>query len=156
MSSMTTKYIVSIVGLGVLAGCATTPEQDAARAAEAARIDAEIAARRGGAVSQVCPRGSDGWRALGDDILLLEARGDWYMLELAGTCDPEGAFAGIVTRSRGGSSCLSRGDDIFTGRPREGGRCTITAIHAWDAEPEAAPSDTASGAEPEGESDAIP
>lgn len=119
-----------LVGL-VLAACATTPERDAIAEAQALR-NAEISARRGEAVSRICPRSGDGWKALGDDILLLEARGEWYMAELSGTCDPDSAFASIVTRNRSGTSCLARGDDIFIGRPRSGGRCVITALYAWD------------------------
>lgn len=122
----------ALPGLWLLAACATTPAADGARA----QRDAEITARRGEAVNRICPRGNDGWRALGDDVLLLEARGEWYMAELAGACDPDAAFAAIGTRSRSGSSCIERGDNIFTGPPRSGARCVITAIYAWDEDAE--------------------
>ena len=135
--------IASLLVLGAVAACATTPEEDTARADAQAQIDAEILARKGETVSRVCPRGSDGWKALGDDVLLLEAGDEWFMAELAGTCDPETAFAGIVTRSSPASSCIERGDDIFTGRPRSGGRCVITALYAWDVDADVAQPDPA-------------
>ena len=113
-----------------LAACATTPEEEAARADAQAQLSAEIGARKGKPVNQVCPLSSDGWRALGEDTILLEARSEWYMAYLSGTCDP--ASASMLVRSGTGSSCLSRGDTIFTSRPRSGERCVITAIHEWD------------------------
>ncbi|MEL6569336.1 MAG: DUF6491 family protein [Pseudomonadota bacterium] len=122
----------AFVGLFLIAACAATPEQQAALEDEQARLEAEIAARQGEPQSRICPRGSDDWKALGDNVVLLEARGEWFMVELAGTCDPDDAFAGIATRSSPGSSCLSRGDEIFTGLPRSGERCTITSIHGWN------------------------
>ena len=70
----------------------------------------------------------------GNDAILLEARGEWYLAELSGTCDPESAFAAIATRRGPGTSCLSRGDEVFTGPPRSGGRCVITALYEWDDE----------------------
>lgn len=149
MPSVKLTGLSSLLSLCLLAACATTPEQQAARAAEAARINAEIAARQGEAVNSVCARSSDGWRALRDDVLLLEARGDWYMLELAGACNPEAAFSAIVTRSRSGSSCLGRGDVILTGRPRRGERCTITAIHQWDEAAEVTLPAASQSAQPE-------
>jgi hypothetical protein len=133
----------ALFGAVVLVACAATPEQKTAREEAQSRLDAEIKANRGDAVSQICPRGSDGWKTLGDKTILLEARGGWYMAELAGACDPDGAVAGIATRSTSGSSCLSRGDRIATGRPRSGERCVITALYKWNAEAESAPSKSA-------------
>ena len=112
--------------------CTTSPEQEAAQAEAQAKQDAEIAARKGDAVSRFCPRPNDGWQAFGDDMILMEGGTDWYLVELLGTCDPEGAFNAIATRSPVGSSCIERGDDVYTGRPRAGERCVITAIYAWD------------------------
>ena len=67
--------------------------------------------------------------------MLIEAQRHWHYVELVGSCDPDTAFSAIVTRSSGATSCLERGDDVFTGRPRYGGgRCVITAIHEWDDE----------------------
>ncbi|WP_369814684.1 DUF6491 family protein [Brevundimonas sp. AAP58] len=121
----------------LLAACATSNEQQAARSeAEALRL-AEINARQGQAMNQICPGRSDGWRPLGNNSVLLEARGEWYMAELSGTCDPESAFAAIATRRGPGTSCLSRGDQVFTGPPRSGGRCVITALYEWDDEADA-------------------
>jgi len=117
-----------------LASCATSPERAEMLAAEEASRIAEIELRQGESVTRVCPRGNDGWEALGDDVLLLEAGDDWFMAELSGTCDPESTFGGIATRSSTGSSCIARGDNVFTGRPRSGGRCMITGLYAWDKE----------------------
>lgn len=136
MSPISNISLVALLAGLVLTACATTPDQDAAIAEAQALRNAEISARRGEAVSRICPRSSDGWKALGDDILLLEARGEWYMAELSGTCDPDSAFASIVTRDRSGTSCLARGDEIFIGPPRSGGRCVITALYAWDEDAE--------------------
>lgn len=122
----------ALLGICVLAACATTPEQQAARTEAEARLNAEISARKGKSVTQICPRGSDGWQALGNDAVLLEAQGDWYLVELSGACDTGSAMAGIATRGGPGSGCLGRGDAIFTGRPRSGERCVITALHEWN------------------------
>lgn len=132
MSSEVKTGLSAVLGAFILAACSTTTEQQVARADSEALRHTEISARQGQAVSQICPRGSDGWRPLGDNAVLLEARGEWYMAELSGTCDPETAFAAIATRRGPGSSCLSRGDQVFTGPPRSGGRCVITALYAWD------------------------
>jgi hypothetical protein len=140
MSRVSNIGLSALLGVCVLAACTTTPEEEAERTKAQALLDAEISAHKGEAVSQICPRGSDGWKALGDNIVLLEARGDWYMAELSGTCDPDSAFRGIATRSGPGSSCLARGDRILTGPPRGGGRCTITALYQWNEDTEAAPS----------------
>ena len=134
MSSKSSLGLSVLVGVCLLAACATSPEQEAARVEAQAHIDAEITARQGEAVNRVCPRGNDSWKALGDDVILLEAGGEWYMAELSGTCDPDSAFAAIATRSASGSSCLSRGDNVFTGPPRSGERCVITALYEWDEE----------------------
>jgi hypothetical protein len=126
----------ALLGVLALAACATTPEQQVARTETEARLNAEIKARQGRSVSQICPRGSDGWQPLGDDAVLLEARGDWYLIELSGACDTGSATAGIATRGGPGSGCLARGDAIFTGRPRSGGRCVITALYEWNEDAE--------------------
>lgn len=127
----------------LLAACVTAPEEEAARAEAQSQIEAEISARQGEAVNRICPRGNDGWKALRDDILLLEASGDWYMAKLSGACDPDSAFAVIATRTDLGSSCLQRGDDIYTGRPRSGGRCVITGLYEWDEDAEIDPATSA-------------
>ncbi len=121
---------VSAVVLAGLVGCSTSSEQKTARELEQAWLDSEIEARQGAEVGRVCTRRNVGWRSFGDDALLLEADGQWYRLKLAGTCDPERAFATIASR---GSSCVRRGDSVFTSRPRDRERCVITAIYEWDA-----------------------
>lgn len=147
MSSKISLGLSTLLGVGLLAACATSPEQEAARAEAQALIDAEVTARQGEPVTRVCPRGSNSWKALRDDIILMEAGGEWYMAELSGACDPDSAFAAIATRSASGSSCLSRGDNVFTGRPRSGERCVITALYEWDEEAKAPPSDQATAGE---------
>ena len=139
------RPVVGTVLLSVcwLTACTTTPEDAAERARAQSQTEAEISARQGEAVTRICPRGNDGWKALGDDILLLEASGDWYMAELSGACDPGSAFTVIATRPSTGSSCLQRGDDIYTGRPRSGGRCVITGLYEWDEDAELIPAATA-------------
>lgn len=147
MPSTRSLGLGALLGVCLLAACASSPEQDAARAEAQAQLDAEISARRGEAVGRICPGSGDGWKALGDDILLLEARGAWYMAELAGTCNPDSAFAVLATRANPASSCLHRGDDIFTGRPRRGERCVITALYAWNEKTEAEPAASEAPAE---------
>lgn len=139
MSTIRPIGLSVLLGVCLLAACATTPEEAAALAEAEARVAGEISARQGKAVTQVCPRGSDGWKALGDDILLLEARGKWYMAELSGTCDPDATVTLAAPRTGAGSSCLQRGGDIFTGHPRSGERCVITALHEWDEDAETEP-----------------
>jgi len=119
----------------VLVGCTTSPEDVAAKAETTKQQEKEIASSKGETVPRICPRSSDGWRALDGKRMLIEAQGQWYYLELVGSCDPDSAFSAITTRSSGASSCLERGDDVFTGRPRYGGgRCVVTAIHEWKDE----------------------
>lgn len=132
MLNKTVLLAASCAVLGVLVGCSTSPEQNAAYEKEEAQRQAEIAARQGPAVTRICPGRSDGWQAFGKDALLREAGGRWYRVELAGACDPEQVFAGLATRGSPGSSCVQRGDRVFTARPRDGERCTITAIHEWN------------------------
>lgn len=122
----------AMLGICMLAACTTSPEEEAGRAEAQARFDAAVTARKGESVSRICPGSSDGWKALGDNALLMEARGEWYLAELSGSCDPDSTFAVLATRTGSASSCLQRGDDIFTGRPRMGGRCMITGLYKWN------------------------
>ncbi|GGD11378.1 DUF6491 family protein [Aquisalinus flavus] len=140
MSFMNHGTLGALLGVCVLTACSSTPEQAAERAQAQAVVSAEINARQGKAVGQICPRGSDGWRMLGDDAVLLEARGEWYMAELSGMCNPASAFAGLATRSGTGSSCLARGDKLLTGSPRSGEVCVITGLYDWDEAAEVAAS----------------
>ncbi|MEL6829254.1 MAG: DUF6491 family protein [Pseudomonadota bacterium] len=116
----------------ILAACTTTPEQQAALNQEALRLEAEIAKRQGESVNRICPLGSADWKPFGSDALLIEAKGDWYKIDLIGTCDPDSAFGAIANKGSIGSSCIERGDTILTALPRDHERCTITAIHQWD------------------------
>lgn len=128
----------ALVGVCALAACTTTPEQEVSHADAQAVLNAEIGVRQGETVSRICPRGDDGWRALDDNRVLLEAQGEWYLAELSGTCDPDTAFGGIATRSGPGSTCLARGDRVSAGRPRSSGRCFISALYKWDDDAEVA------------------
>lgn len=123
-----------VIMIGVLAGCSTSLEEKPSHQSVQVAQEAEIAARQGESVSRVCPGRNDGWKAFGDDAVLVEAEGEWYRIELAGTCDPDSAFVGIA-----GSSCVSRGETMITARPRYRERCWIKAIYKWDvSEQEAA------------------
>jgi len=138
MASARLAALFAASGTFMLAACETTPEQQAEQAEAEAAVEAEIALRKGEAVNRVCPRGSDDWTSLGDDALLFEAGDETYMVELLGTCDPESTAAAIVSRGSAGTSCIERGDQLLTGGPRTGERCTITGIYEWDEDAELA------------------
>lgn len=128
------KWVLAVMGATALAGCQTA-EQYADREN---RLQAEIAARQGAEVNQICfTRSIDGWRELGDDALLVrEGIDDWYKLDLAGVCAPDWAFNAIAIETRTGSSCLTRGDHVTIPNSPLDGRCTIMSIHEWDEEAE--------------------
>jgi len=125
------RRAIPMIVAGMLAACMTAPEGRR----DQATLDAEVAARQGEQVDRICfTREIDGWRALGEDAVLLEKGvNDWYKLDLAGTCEPEWAFETIALRTRpAGSLCVSEGDAIQTlGMPGDG-TCFISAIHEWD------------------------
>lgn len=137
MSSSRLAALFAVSGMLILAACETTPEQQAEQAEAKAMVEAEIALRKGEAVNRICPRGSDDGTSLGDDALLIEARGEMYMVELLGTCDPETTAAALVSRGSAGTSCVERGDQLLTGGPRTGERCTIMGIYEWDEDAQA-------------------
>lgn len=129
------KWFFVLAGAAVLAGCQTS--ENYAEREDA--LQAEIAARQGAEVNQICfMRNINGWRELGDNALLVrEGIDDWYKLDLAGTCDPEWAFNAISIETRpAASSCLTRGDHISTPDASFTGRCVITGIHEWNADAE--------------------
>ena len=123
--------LAALIGAGLLAACAST---DYAKQEDAQR-QAEIAARQGASVSQVCfTRNIDSWRALGRNaVLIRKGLRDWYKLDLVGTCEPEWAILAIGIRSPAGSSCISRGDRVDTfSREPVSTTCMITDIHIWN------------------------
>ena len=140
------RWGVIALGAMVVSGCVAVEESE----------QAEIDPRQGEAVDRVCfIRNIDNWRSLDRRSVLVE-RGinDWYKLDLIGVCDPDAAFNSIALRSRGGSSCLRRGDTVFT--DEFGGdvrRCSVRAIYRWDMDAGEA-SDADGESEEESESDA--
>ncbi|MEM9939420.1 MAG: DUF6491 family protein [Pseudomonadota bacterium] len=136
MNRNTIPFVSTALAAFVLAACTTSPEEQAAQADAKAEIEAEISARQGESVSRVCARDVDEWEALDDDTVLLQNGDEWLMITLIGTCDPDSALRGIVARTGIGSSCLERGDEIFTAGPRLNERCVVTGLYEWDAEAE--------------------
>lgn len=134
---MSYMKLVSIAGTAaMLAACQTAAERAVANEA----LASEIALRQGERVGQICFLNTiDGWRALGRNALLIREGRDWYKLDLTGSCEPDWAFNAIAVRTRGASSCLSRGDRIDTLDTAVPGSCIITSIYEWDddAQPEA-------------------
>jgi hypothetical protein len=129
--TMKITLIFTVAAL-ILAGCATARDQTNTTR------DAEIAAKQGKEVRQICfAQNINGWRAFGrDSVLLQKGVNDWYRVELTGSCEPERAFNVIALRSRpAGSPCLSRGDNIDTPDIAGGqsyGSCFISKIYEWD------------------------
>ncbi|MBI1365742.1 MAG: hypothetical protein GC153_07255 [Alphaproteobacteria bacterium] len=128
---MRLSILAALIGAGLLAGCETTGYASQ----EEAQRQAEIAARQGASVGQVCfTRNIDGWRELGRNAILIR-RGlkDWYKLDLVGSCDPRWAMSAIGIRTQPGGGCITRGDHIetYTNTPIKGS-CVITGIHEWN------------------------
>jgi Family of unknown function (DUF6491) len=123
--------ICAVAAALLTAACAYTPQKPGDQAA----IDAQIAARQGKEVDNICfTRDIHGWRELGDHAVLVEKGvNDWYKLDLTGTCRPDWAFNTIALRTRpSGSLCLTRGDTVATYTLPGGETCFINAIHQWD------------------------
>lgn len=117
--------------VAALGACTTTQAAD-----RQARLAAEIKARQGEPVNQICfTRSIDGWKSLGRKSLLLsKGVNEWYKLDLSGTCDPQWAFnaIGIETHPTG-ALCLSKGDEIKTfNNPGQHETCFITDIYKWN------------------------
>jgi len=123
--------IPALAAACLAAACAYTPQKSTDQAA----IDAEIAARQGEAVDNICfTRDINGWRELGDSAVLVQKGvNDWYKLDLIGTCRPDQAFNAIAIRTRPSAGfCLSKGDTVTTYTTPMAEQCAISAIHKWD------------------------
>lgn len=111
-----------------LAGCAT-PDSSA-------RSDAEPDPRQGERVSQLCfTQGINGWSeapGMRDAIILTKGVRDRYLVTTSGVCDVDDAFYQIGFQERFGSSCLSRGDKIYTDATFSVGACYIREIYEWN------------------------
>ena len=117
--------MVSILGLSVLAAC-QIPESD--------KPPSPPDPRQGAEVSRICFASQiRSWESLDRDSVIVEAgRDKKYRLELIGACQPDDAFTSIGLISRGGGSCLTRGDSLVTDTRYTGGPCTIMKIYEWN------------------------
>ena len=95
--------------------------------------DAEPDIRQGEEVSQICFSSQiRNWRENDRKSVIVEKGvNEEYKLELVGACDPQSAFLSIGIVSRGGMSCLSRGDTLVTD-DSFGGSCSIRRIYKWN------------------------
>lgn len=132
------KFLFAAAAGVLLAGCATPPADIA---------DAKPDPRQGEEVKNICfAQQIRNWRALDNRSVLVEARmNDEYKLELLGTCNPRDAFLNIGLVSRGGSSCLSTGDQLVTDARYNDGSCSIRRIYRWNEDASRAPAARAAG-----------
>lgn len=93
-------------------------------------------ARQGEEVRQVCfNQQIRNWQAHDrQSVIVVKGLRDEYKLDLVGTCDPRDAFTTIGLVSRGGSSCLSPGDQLVTDDRTGAGPCSIRRIYKWNAD----------------------
>lgn len=126
--------------VALVVGCSTVEERRLAQA----QLEEEKMARQGERVDRICfVNQIDGWRPFdGDTLLVREGIDDWYQLELSGPCDPRDAILSVGLKPFGGSSCLSRGDDVFVPNGSFAGKCLITAIYEWDHELDYTPAES--------------
>ncbi|MDZ4760931.1 MAG: DUF6491 family protein [Alphaproteobacteria bacterium] len=120
------QHIVAASAALLFAACQSNAPAETAEAAPDARQGAEV--------QQVCFNSQiRNWRMADRDSVIIE-KGvrDEYRLELIGTCEPNNAFTTIGLISRGGGSCLSRGDTLVTDERSIGGSCSIRRIHEWN------------------------
>jgi hypothetical protein len=109
----------------MLAACASPPAEVA---------EAKPDPRQGEEVNNICfTQQIRNWRELDNRSVIVEANvRDEYKLDLIGTCQPRDAFLNIGLISRGGSSCLSRGDTLVTDSRFNVGSCSIRRIYKWN------------------------
>ncbi len=136
------KALLTIVPAIILAAACQNP---------APKAEAKPDPRQGQEVAQICFQTQiRSWESLNDKAVIVE-KGvhDQYKLDLIGPCQPEDAFVSIGLVSRGGSSCLTRGDHVFTdarfGGAADRGACLIRAIYEWhpDKKPDEKAAETA-------------
>lgn len=109
-----------------LAACASPPPAEVA--------EAKPDPRQGEEVNNICfTQQIRNWRELDNRSVIVEANvRDEYKLDLIGTCQPRDAFLNIGLISRGGGSCLSRGDTLVTDSRFNEGSCSIRRIYKWN------------------------
>lgn len=119
------KFVLAAAAVALLGGCATPPVETA---------DAKPDPRQGEQVNNICfAQQIRNWRENDNRSVIVEARlNDEYKLELIGTCNPRDAFLNIGLVSRGGSSCLSTGDQLVTDARYNDGSCSIRRIYKWN------------------------
>lgn len=119
------KFVLAAATVALLGGCATPPVETA---------DAKPDPRQGEQVNNICfAQQIRNWRENDNRSVIVEARlNDEYKLELIGTCNPRDAFLNIGLVSRGGSSCLSTGDQLVTDARYNDGSCSIRRIYKWN------------------------
>jgi putative hemolysin len=119
------SLLLAAAAAALLAGCATPPADMA---------EANIDPRQGEEVNNICfAQQIRNWRELDNRSVIVEANSrDEYKLDLIGTCNPRDAFLSIGLVSRGGSSCLSSGDQLITDERYNGGSCSIRRIYKWN------------------------
>jgi hypothetical protein len=122
---MITKTGLAAAVAVMLAACASPPAEVA---------EAEPDPRQGEEVNNICfTQQIRNWRELDNRSVIVEANvRDEYKLDLIGTCQPRDAFLNIGLISRGGSSCLSRGDTLVTDSRFNEGSCSIRRIYKWN------------------------
>lgn len=101
--------------------------------------------RQGEEVSQICFQSQiRSWKELDNKSVIVE-KGvrEEYKLDLIGPCQPDDAFTSIGLISRGGGSCLSRGDQLVTDARYNDGTCSIRRIYKWTSKIEPKVSDAA-------------
>lgn len=125
--------IASTAAILLAAACQSAGTADTAQDGDSTEIaNAEPDVRQGEEVDRICFSSQiRNWRELDRKSVIVE-KGvrDEYKLELIGTCDPSNAFMSIGLVSRGGMSCLSRGDRLVTD-DSFGGSCSIRRIYEW-------------------------
>jgi hypothetical protein len=116
-------FILSL-GLAGLAACETSDTDKPPVPADP---------RQGAEVSRICFTSQiRSWSSLDSRSIIVEASRDKsYRLELIGACRPDDAFLSIGLISRGGGSCLTRGDSLVTDTRYTGGPCSITRLYEW-------------------------
>jgi hypothetical protein len=124
--TQTFKFIASAV-----AACAAIAAAGCTTRSDSANAEPDV--RQGAEVRNICFQSQiRNWRTLDNRSVIVEVGvRDEYKLDLIGACDPGDAFMNIGLVSRGGSSCLSTGDQLVTDARYNSGPCSISRIYEW-------------------------